>query len=107
MQGSRIFRFPLLSLVGVSCFGCVSFSGGLGFFFILFLFFPPSCWEFLFGVVSTALISKVLEVVGVDLVGALDVVTELLGCPEDCFYDGVLIDPMIPLEWASRGLAGS
>ena len=50
-----------------------------------FLFFPLDCWEILFGVVFTALMPKVLEGVRVDLVGSLDVVVELLGCPKYCF----------------------
>lgn len=74
MQGGHIFRFPLLSLAGVSYVCCVAYSGGLGFFFLFFLFFPPDCWEFLFSVVCTTFMFKVLEGVGVDLVGALDVV---------------------------------
>lgn len=72
----------MLSPVGVSCVYCVTYYGGLGFLLFLFLFFPLGCWEFLFGVVYTTLMSDLLEGVGVDFVGILDAVAELLGCLE-------------------------
>ena len=51
--------------------------------------------------------SEVLEGVGVDLVGDLDLVVELLGCAWDYFFDGVLTDPIILSACSLGGLEGS